>query len=170
MKYLFPKELPGTGRYLLNGHNVIATTEVVMGEGIFDVAATKQALHEDAGLRHIVPVGSFGKHLSYGSPTGEDQLGAFIKLKARGLKTVTIMWDGGSKELVAALNAAKLITGLGLTARIALLPYGKDPNEVLPEVVRQAYYKAQVWSPTLDVKLRLRNPYAAAEAAAAKAK
>lgn len=166
MKYLFPKELPGTGRYLLNGHNVIATTEVVMGEGFGDVAAIKQALAEDSGLRHIVPVGSFGKHLSYGSPDGQDQLGAFIKLKARGVKTVTIMWDGGSKELLAALNAAKLLAGLGLTVRIALLPYGKDPNEVLPEVTRQAYYKAQVWTPALDVKLRLRNPYKAAEDAA----
>lgn len=165
MKYLFPKELPGTGRYLLNGQNVIATTEVVMGEGIFDVAATKQALHEDSGLRHIVPIGSFGKHLSYGSPTGDDQLGAFIKLKKRGVKVVTIMWDGGSKELIAAQNAAKLLTGLGLTVRIALMPAGKDPNEVPPEVTRQAYYKAQVWTPALDIKWRLRSPYAAAEAA-----
>lgn len=32
-KYLFPKELPGTGRYLLNGQNALATTAVVMGEG-----------------------------------------------------------------------------------------------------------------------------------------
>lgn len=166
MKYLFPKELPGTGRYLLNGQNVVATTEVVMGEGIFDVAATMQALHEDAGLRHIVPIGSFGKHLSYGSPTGDDQLGAFIKLRRRGVKIVTIMWDGGTKELLAALNAAKLLTGVGLTVRVALLPHGKDPNEVPPEVTRQAYYKATVWTPALDIKWRLRSPYASAETAA----
>jgi DNA primase len=167
-KYLFPMQLPGTGRYLLNGQNVIATTEVVMGEGIFDVAATKMALHEDPALRHIVPIGSFGKHLSYGSPTGDDQLGGFIQLRRRGVKTVTIMWDGGTKELLAALQAAKLLTGIGLVARIALLPFEKDPNEVPPEVTRDAYYKARVWTPALDIQWRLRNPYAAAEAAVKK--
>jgi DNA primase len=158
-KYLFPLELPGTGRYLLNGQNVVATTEVAMGEGFGDVAAMRLAFAADPALRHIVCVGSFGKHLSYGSPVGEDQLGAFIKLKGRGVKRCTIMWDGGVKELEAALNAAKLITGLGIQVRIAMLPLGKDPNEVPPELVRDAYYKAVVWSSAADVKWRLRNPY-----------
>jgi len=158
-KYLFPLALPGTGRYLLNGHNVVATDEVVMGEGFGDVAATRLAFAADPALRHIVCVGSFGKHLSYGSEKGEDQLGAFIQLKRRGLKKVTIMWDGGVKELEAGLSAAKLLTGVGLQVRIARLPLGKDPNEVPPEVVRDAYYKATVWTPALDIRWRLRNPY-----------
>ena len=162
-KYLFPKELPGTGRYLLNGQNVLLTDEAVMGEGIFDVMAIKKAFDEVSELRHIVPLGSFGKHLSYGAQDGNDQLGRFIILKARGLKTVTIMWDGEAKALVAALNAAKLLTGIGLRVRIALLPPGKDPNEVVADVVRDAYYKAQLWSPALDVRWRLRNPFASAE-------
>lgn len=161
-KYLFPVGLPGTGRYLLNGQNVSLTDEVVMGEGFFDVAATKIALDEEVALRHIVPVGSFGKHLSYGSETGDDQLGRFLQLKHRGLKIVTIMWDGEVDALIAALNAAKILTGIGLKVRIALLPFDKDPNEVPPDVVRQAYYEAQLWTPALDVKWRLRNPYAAA--------
>lgn len=162
-KYLFPKELPGTGRYLLNGHNVTATDEIVIGEGVFDVAATKQAFDGEPTLRHIVPIGTFGKHLSYGSPTGDDQLGRFITLKARGIKTATFMWDGGEKELEAALNAAKLLTGIGYRARIALLPFGKDPNEVAAEVVRGAYFKAEIWTPTLDFKWRLKNPYSPRE-------
>lgn len=162
-KYLFPKELPGTGRYLLNGQNVIMTSEAVMGEGIFDVMAIKKAFDEESDLRAIVPIGSFGKHLSYGAQDGNDQLGRFIALKARGLQILTIMWDGESKALVSALNAAKLLTGIGLKVRIALLPAGKDPNEVLPEVVREAYRKAQLWTPALDVRYRLRNPYADAE-------
>jgi len=164
-KYLFPKELPGTGRYLLNGQNVVLTDHVTMGEGAFDVAAIKLAYDEDLELRDIVPVGSFGKHLSYGSLDGDDQLGRFIKLKAKGLKTVTIMWDGEVKALLAALDAAKILTGIGLVARIALLPFGKDPNEVTGDVVRRAHYAAQVWTPTLDIKWRLRNPYSPRELA-----
>jgi DNA primase len=71
------------------------------------------------------------------------------------------MWDGELSALTAALDGAKRISGLGLRARIALLPPGKDPNEVLPEVVRQAYYEAKTWSPALDIKWRLQNPYRA---------
>ncbi|OWZ90480.1 hypothetical protein B9J07_28250 [Sinorhizobium sp. LM21] len=160
-KYLFPMELPGTGRYLLNGHNALATDHVVMGEGAFDVAAIKLAFDEDSALRNIVPVGSFGKHLSYGAPDGDDQLGRFLQLKGRGIKTVTIMWDGEVAALLAALDAAKRLTGLGFTVRIALLPFEKDPNEVTGDVVRKAFYAATVWTPNVDIKWRLRNPYAA---------
>ena len=173
-KYLFPMELPGTGRYLLNGHNVVATDHVVMGEGAFDVAAIKVAFDVDPELRHVVPIGSFGKHLSYGSKDGDDQLGRFLQLKARGVTTVTIMWDGEVNALLAALDAAKILTGIGLKVRIALLPFDKDPNEVTGDVVRKAFYAAELWTPKLDIRWRLKNPYlaeakkkAAAEKAAA---
>ncbi|RWB95513.1 MAG: DNA primase [Mesorhizobium sp.] len=158
-KYLFPIGLPGTGRFLLNGQNVHLTEEVAMGEGAFDIIAMKAAFDGESALRNVVPVGSFGKHLSYGSPDGNDQLGRFIKLKAMGVKRVTIMWDGEEKALKAALDAAKLLNGIGLVARIALLPADKDPNEVLPEVVRKAYWEAVTWTPVLDIKWRLKNPY-----------
>lgn len=158
-KYLFPKELPGTGRYLLNGHNFAATDEAVLGEGFFDVAAIKLAFDVDPKLRHILPLGSFGKHLSFGDTNGDDQLGRFMQLKARGLKKLTIMWDGEVAALTAALDAAKLLSRAGLVVRIALLPPDKDPNEVDSQVVRNAYYKAETWTPMLDAKLRLRNPY-----------
>lgn len=159
-KYLFPKGLPGTGRYLLNGQNVQLTHEVVMGEGAFDIIAIKAAFDEEVALRHVIPVGSFGKHLSYGSANGDDQQGRFMRLKAAGVKIVTIMWDGEPKALVAALDAAKLLSAMGLIAKIALLPPEKDPNEVLPEVVRKAHWEAHQWTPKLDIKWRLRNPYA----------
>lgn len=158
-KYLFPKGLPGTGRYLFNGHNVHATAEVAMGEGAFDVVAMKAAFDTEVSLRHVVPVGSFGKHMSYGSDTGDDQLGRFIRLRDAGVQKVTIMWDGEAKALIAALDAAKLLNGIGLTAAVAMLPADKDPNEVLPEVVCNAYFEAKTWTPTMDIKLRLRNPY-----------
>jgi DNA primase len=159
-KYLFPMALPGTGRFLFNGQNALATEHIVMGEGAFDVAAIKMALDDDPGLRDIVAVGSFGKHLSYGQPDGNDQLARFGKLKQRGVRFVTIMWDGEPSAFTAALNAAKILTGIGLIARVAKLPAGKDPNEVSGDVVRSAFHAADVWTPAFDIRSRLRNPYA----------
>jgi DNA primase len=159
-KYLFPIGLPGTGRYLYNGQNVHATDEVCMGEGAFDVAAIKIAFDEDVQLRRVVAVGSFGKHLSYGSTTGDDQLGRFLQLRRAGVKRVTIIWDGEEKALLSALDASKKLVGIGLISRIALLPADKDPNEVPGAVTRKAYYEATTWTPAIDVKWRLRNPYA----------
>lgn len=158
-KYLFPKMLPGTGRYLYNGNNIVTEKEAALGEGAFDVAAIKIAFDEDVNLRKVAAIGSFGKHLSYGSTTGDDQLGRLKQLQRRGLKKLTIMWDGEHDALIAALDAAKRTTAIGLETHLALLPAGKDPNEVPGDVTRQAYYDAPLWTPTLDVKLRLRNPY-----------
>lgn len=159
-KYLFPKGLPGTGRFLYNGQNAIRAKRVAMGEGAFDVYGLKLAIDADPALRDIVPVGSFGKNLSTGSPEGDDQLGAFITLKAHGLEEVIICWDGTPDALAAALGAAEQLRKIGLKVRIALLPLDKDPNEVTPEVVQKALYAATPYSAQLAVKWRLRNPYA----------
>lgn len=159
-KYLFPKGLPGTGRYLFNGQNAVGVKRVCMGEGAFDVIATKMAFDEEVDLRSVVCVGSFGKHLSYGDPSGNDQLGRFLRLKAAGLEEVTLMWDGESAALIAALDAAKMLQRLGLRVRIARLPKDMDPNEVPGVVVRESFRKAESYSTLLDVKFRIRNPYA----------
>lgn len=158
-KYLFPKELPGTGRYILNGHNCVATNRACMGEGFFDVAAIKMACDDDVQLRDVCALGSFGKHLSYGDTVGDDQLGRFHSLMKRGLKELTIMWDGEVNALKAALDAAKKLITIGLKIRIALLPYEKDPNEVTADQVRAAFYGARVYNAQLDMTWRLQNPY-----------
>jgi DNA primase len=158
-KYLFPSGLPGTGRYLFNGQNATSVERACMGEGAFDVIAIKTALDGEVALRDVVPIGSFGKHLSYGDPDGNDQLGAFIKLKASGLREVTIMWDGEPAALISALDAAKLLTGIGIIAKIALLPAEKDPNEVTTDVVRRAFWEATRYSPEIDILWRVKNPY-----------
>lgn len=159
-KYLFPSGLPGTGRFLLNGQNALGRSAVVMGEGFFDVAALKIAFDADPSLRAVEPIGSFGKHLSTGAEDGNDQLGRFLRLKERGLRQVTIMWDGEVKATAAALVAAHALHKIGLHAKIALLPRDRDPNEVTPEVVRAAYWQAQPYSSELALKWRLRSPYA----------
>jgi DNA primase len=159
-KYLFPKGLPGTGRYLFNGQSAGLAQRAVMGEGAFDVAAIKKAFDEDPSLRNVVALGSFGKHLSYGSINGDDQLGRFIQLQRGRLKEVTIMWDGEPKALTAALEAAELLRRIGLHVRIALLPFEKDPNEVLPATVREAFQNARDYTTSLNIEWRLNNPYA----------
>lgn len=159
-KYLFPKGLPGTGRYLFNGQSVGRAKRIVMGEGAFDVMAIKKAFDEETTLRDVIPVGSFGKHLSYGSMDGNDQLGRFIQLMKMGLEEVTIMWDGEVKALEAALDAAELLRRIGLRVRIATLPFERDPNEVLPQTVRDAFGAAQEYTPILNIQWRLKNPYA----------
>jgi DNA primase len=161
-KYLFPKELPGTGRYILNAHNCTASARACMGEGFFDVAAIKIAFDEDVALRDVTALGSFGKHLSYGDSGGDDQLGRFFWLKQRGLKEVTLMWDGEVNALKAALDAAKRLTSIGLQVRIALLPFERDPNEVTADVVRAAYYGAKPYTQQLHMRWLLENPYSTA--------
>ncbi|MCP1540032.1 hypothetical protein [Methylorubrum extorquens] len=160
-KYLFPPALPGTGRFLFNGQNAVRARRIVMGEGAFDVFSLKAALDEESDLRDIVPVGSFGKHLSTGDLEGKDQLGQLLILKSYGLEEVIICWDGTPDALVAATKTAESIRKIGLKARVALLPLDQDPNDAKPAVVRRAIWEAQEFSSRLAVEWRLRNPYTA---------
>lgn len=159
-KYLFPNKLPGTGRFLYNGHNAVGASRVVVGEGAFDVMAIKIAVDEEMALRDYVPVGTFGKHLSYGHTEGDDQLGRFVKLRDRGLREVVFMWDGEARALADAMKAGDMLRRLGIKVRIAQLPKGKDPNEVPASVVAGAIIGAEVLTPRLMVQWSLRNPYA----------
>jgi DNA primase len=154
-KYLFPPGFSSTGTHLYNGHNAVGAEHIVIGEGVFDVAAVKIALDADMHLRDIVPVGSFGKHLSHGSE--DSQLGKLMKLKALGLKVITIMWDGEEKAIIDAVEAGLLLKTVGFVVRIAILPKDKDPNEVAGEVVREAFYKADVLTSAVATRLRLKK-------------
>lgn len=141
-KYLFPPGFASTGKYIYNGHNAVGAKRIVINEGAFDVIAAKIALDEDMQLRDVVAVGSFGKHLSNGSMDGGDQLAQLIALKQDGLEEVTFMWDGEPLAVEAACRASIEVSKIGLRVRIAILPAGKDPNEVPSSVVRDAYYGA----------------------------
>lgn len=154
-KYLFPSGFASTGVHLFNGHNVHNTERVVVGEGVFDVAAQKMALDSDPDLRDVVPVGTFGKHLSSGSEGS--QLGKFMELQRRGVKEVTIMWDGELKATDDAIDAGTLLKSVGFKVRIAMLPNGRDPNEVPPEVVCAAYWKAVSLTPDNVIRLKMKR-------------
>lgn len=158
-KYLFPPGYAATGVHLYNANNALGCERIIINEGVFDVYAAHIAVSDDTSTADIVPVGSFGKHLSYGQASGNDQLGKLIALRAHGLKEVTFMWDGEAKALEDAVRAALMVLELGLVVRVAILPKGKDPNEVAPEVVRKAYWQAIAITKISAAKILL-NPNA----------
>jgi DNA primase len=139
-KYLFPPGFASTGSHLYNGYNAIGVEHLAIGEGVFDVAAIKVAFDAEVTLRDVVPIGSFGKHLSSGDENS--QLAKLTQLKDKGLRIVTFMWDGEKQAIKDAVKAAQLVASVGITARVALLPKGKDPNECAPQQVRDAFWKA----------------------------
>lgn len=141
-KYLFPPGLASTGRYLYNAHNAWLHEHVAIGEGVFDCMAMKVAFDDDPDLRHIVPLASFGVTLSQYND-GADQASQLIAMKAKGLRRVTIMWDGERAAIKKAWEAARTIEQLGLRAFIALLPRDRDPAELPSEAVRAAFLGAQ---------------------------
>lgn len=152
-KYLFPSGIRSTGSLLYNGQNAVGAEQIVLNEGVFDVIACWQAFRQDKGMRDIVPVGTFGKHLSGGD--SESQIAQLLKLKERGLKVVTFMWDGESRAILDACKAAKELKRYGFVVRIAILP-GKDPNELPPAIVRKAYWEAETVTTETLTKLTLK--------------
>lgn len=150
-KYLFPPGFASTGEHLYNAQNVHSTERVVIGEGVFDVAALKIALDGDVSLRDVVPIGSFGKHIADG------QMSKLLVLQARGVKEITFMWDGELRAVDDAIETGIRVKGMGFKVRIALLPKGKDPNEVSADVVRQTYYGARELTPSSAIKLKLKS-------------
>jgi DNA primase len=153
-KYLFPPMLEATGVHLFNGFNVPrGAKSVIAGEGAFDVAAIKIAFDQDQNLRDVTPIGTFGKHLSHGGTN--DQLAKFLELKARGVEEVTFMWDGEVEATDDAIAAGMLLKSHGFRVRISMLPANRDPNEVVPEVVRTAYYQATLLDLASSVRIKL---------------
>jgi DNA primase len=161
-KYLFPPRLPSTARYLYNGHRARAErwSHIVMGEGALDTAAIQEAIYGDRTLVGMGAVGSFGKNLTLDFEPGMDtQLQALIDLRNHGLKVITILWDGETKALISALKTARKLVGYGFAVRIGFLPKGKDPAECQAATVRKAIQTALPYSKSLEVKVRLKNPY-----------
>lgn len=153
-KYLFPPGFAATGAYLYNGQNAYGCIEATIGEGVFDVMAIRAAFDEDAALRNVAAIGSFGKNLSHGGDN--TQLAELLKLKDVGLKRVTFMWDGEPAAIKAAIETALIVRGHGIIARVALLPLGLDPNEATAKVVRDAYWNAVTISEAEATKLLIR--------------
>lgn len=153
-KYLFPPGFASTGTYLYNGHNAYGYVDVVVGEGAFDVMAIYQAFKTDIALRNVGCIGSFGKHISEGFENS--QMEELLKLKDAGMSKLTIMWDGEKAAIIDAVETALKIRMHGIKVKVAILPKGKDPNEVEPSVVRKAYRSAVEITPASATKLLLK--------------
>tara|TARA_R110000851_G_C13102760_1_gene569220 strand:- start:5450 stop:6535 length:1086 start_codon:yes stop_codon:yes gene_type:complete len=154
-KYLFPPGYSSTGKYLYNAQNALGYERLIMNEGAFDVFATKIAMDEEVDTRDVGVIGTFGKHLSYGNNECKDQIGELLKLKHKGLKEVIFMWDSEHAALDAACKAGVMVQGLGLHVRIAILPPGKDPNEVPAYVVRDTYKNSLPLTKANIVKIKM---------------
>ena len=152
-KYLFPAGVRSTGSLFYNGHTSVGARSIVINEGVFDTIATWQAFQGEPALRGVIPVASFGKHLSGG---GEDsQVAYLLELQEEGLQNITFMWDGEVQAIRDAVHAGQMIQKYGFNVRIAILP-GKDPNELPPEIVRQAYFSAENLTTAFATKLLLK--------------
>ena len=158
-KYLFPPNLPGSGRFLYGANLVRGVEHLVLNEGVFDVMATHQAIYGHLDFKNVGVVGSFGLSIGSGDINANDQLACFRQLRREGLKRVTIMWDGEKNALNAALENGMLLNRQDLIVNIALLPQNKDPNEVDSRIVRETIQKARLLTPANYLFLKVNMPY-----------
>lgn len=138
-RYLFPPTFAASGAYLYNGFNWQPGMDtLVICEGVFDVIGAKRAIDAHMELRDMLPVGTFGMHLSMNSPAGDDQFGRLRQLMKVGLKRVIFLWDGEYKAVKAAAEASIHLRGIGLEAYVAILPVKKDPGDATTVEIRDA--------------------------------
>ena len=138
-KYLFPSGFSATGSVVYNANKVKGAKRIVIGEGVFDCFAIHMACASDEMLKSVGACASFGKKLSF------QQIEVLTKLhREHGMEEVVLMWDAEEEAIQEAVRAGLELSRRGIQVRLALLPPGKDPNEVEPEVVRQAIWKAKV--------------------------
>lgn len=120
----------------------------------------KRAIFEEETLREYVePIGTFGMHLS-GNTTedAEDQLGAFLTLKARGLRNVIMMWDSEKQAIRNTMSAARRIASLGINVKVACLgEEGLDPGDATPEQILKAYYRAKPYTKQLELLAKIKG-------------
>lgn len=138
-RYLFPPGLNATGTLFYNGWNFDEHDQIIITEGVFDCIAVRQATLRDPAFRKILPVASFGKHISLGD---NSQFSYLQKLRDKGLKVCTFMWDGETLALKDAVKASLEVAKLGLSVRVAVLPKDKDPNECTPAEVIKSFWEA----------------------------
>lgn len=161
VRYLFPPDLPSAARYLYGGNLLPGAEHLVMGEGPFDAIAIHQAIADHPDYRKVAATASFGLSIGHMEQSGDDQLGRLLRLRAAGLKRLTLMWDGEANAFQQAIEALKAIGRVlsGVELRLALLPPGKDPADVQSQVIRDAIEAAQRPTPQNLMAWTLLSPY-----------
>ncbi|HDX3066446.1 TPA: DNA primase, partial [Escherichia coli] len=88
----------------------------------------------------------------------EDQLGAFLTLKARGLRNVIMMWDSEKQAIRNTMAAARRLTSIGLNVKVACLgEEGLDPGDATPGQIIKAYYCAKPYSRQLELLSKVKG-------------
>ena len=136
-RYLFPPMYASTGSQIYNIQNWKQDMDsIVLTEGPFDAIGVKIAL--DEGSRDsTLAAASFGMSFSESNFT-DDQINRLIELKARGLKTVYILWDNELPAILKAIKSAVRILRYGFKVKVAVLEKSKDPGEAHPEEILKA--------------------------------
>lgn len=156
-KYLFPPGLPGSGAFLYDAHRAFGKSQAILVEGIFDVIRTWLQTRGTA-FDEAAVIGSFGIQLSKGND-GKDQVSQLLRLKASGLREVTVMWDGERKAFLKALDACRTMISIGLACRIACLPAGADPGAASGQMILSALETAIVADAAVMLRWRIKPPY-----------
>lgn len=137
-KYLFPPGFSATGSVVYNANKIKGAKRIVMGEGVFDCIAIDMACAGDETLNQFGACASFGKKLSF------QQIEVLASMaRDHGLEEVIIMWDAEPEAIEEAIRAGIELGRRGIQVKLAILPDDKDPNEVPPEVVREAIFKSK---------------------------
>lgn len=141
-RYLFPTNLPGSGRFLYGANNFIGCKTLIINEGIFDVMATYQAIKGLPEYKEWGVAGTFGISLGHSDKNGDDQLSRLKKMQREGLENIVICYDGELNAYRKGVEIAQLLKSEGFKVKIATLPANQDPSSVRTQVVRDAINKA----------------------------
>ena len=142
--YLFPPGYPASGRHLYNIQNVVGERQVVICEGVFDCIQVAEC--------GIPAVASFGK--SFSNSGLDDQMSQLLKLKAAGLKSVVIMWDGDDDSVARAVSTGLTICTYGLQVKIAFCESGMDPDDMDPSEIRAAVKNSMVLNRLTSMRIK----------------
>ena len=134
-KYLNPTGHALSGTYLYNVNTGHGAQEILLVEGVVDVAKTHQHFMEENDFRNVLVLGTFG--LSLGAP----QIETLRKLCDEGGNMITVKWDSEREAIRKSIDACKLLQHLNIRARMALLPDGLDPGQAKKKEIIQAYYQ-----------------------------
>lgn len=142
-RYLFPKKLPGTGRFIYGAHLVVGKRRLIANEGAFDVFATHQAIKGLSAYADTGVIGTYGLDIGNNDQDGDHQIARIRKLIENGLEEVILMWDGEIGAFHAAVKAGRKLKAEKIKVKIATLPEGKDPAEITTAEVRKTIESAR---------------------------
>lgn len=157
-RYLFPPMFSSTGSALYNIHNWRkGMSSVVITEGLFDAMAVKRALDRYGMSDTMLATASFGMQLSVSKHGQDDQMNRLLELKARGLRSVYMLWDNEPAALDKSFGACKDLLRYGFEPHLCLLDKSKDPGDASLDEIHRAIKHAHPITSELQAMLLQRT-------------